>query len=149
MLFALHPAECYYNTAIFNSTLREQRQYICHLTKHTKPTICAVIDVLYYCWCWRQEKDNATLYNTTQWKEMCSICLDAGFFSLICPPTGQSWPLAPIQMQKLPPQQAGKQQVRTYPLYSSNERLQVRPEKQLQKYGRLAVPKALPPLRTE
>lgn len=52
-------------------------------------------------------------------------------------------------MQKLPPQQAGKQQVHTYPLYSSTEGLQVRPEKQLQKYGRLAVPKAVPPLRTE
>lgn len=90
MLFALHPAECYYNNAIFNSTLREERQYICHLTKCTKPTLCVVIDVLYYCWCWRQEKDNATAHNTTLWKEMCSICLDASFSSstdsLICPP---------------------------------------------------------------
>ncbi len=83
---------------------------------------------------------------------MCSICLDASYFScsdsLVCPPTGHSWPLPPIQMQKLPSQQAGKQQVHTYPLYSSTEGLQVRPEKQLQKYGRLAVPKAVPPLRT-
>lgn len=71
------------------------------------------------------------------------------FFLLICPPTGQSWPLAPIQMQKLPPQQAGKQQVRTYSLFSSTDGLQVRPEKQLQKYGRLAMPKAVAPLRTE
>lgn len=31
--FALHPAECYYNTVHFYSTLGEERQYICHLTK--------------------------------------------------------------------------------------------------------------------
>lgn len=37
MLFALHPAEFYYNTAIFNSTLREKRQYICHLTNIPNP----------------------------------------------------------------------------------------------------------------
>lgn len=54
-----------------------------------------------------------------------------------------------IQMQKLPPQQAGERQVHTYPLYSSTEGLQVRAEKQLQKYVRLALPKAEPPLRTE
>lgn len=33
-------------------------------------------------------------------------------------------------------------------IYLSTEGLQVRPEKQLQKYGRLAMPKAVPPLRT-
>lgn len=67
---------------------------------------------------------------------------------LIWPPTGQPSPLPSIQMQKLPPQQAGKQQVHTYSPYSSKVGLQVRPEKQLQKYGRLAVPKAAPPLWT-
>lgn len=55
----------------------------------------------------------------------------------------------PIQMQTLPPQQAGKQQVHTYPLHCSTEGLQVRPQKQLRKYGWLAVPKAVHPLRTE
>ncbi|TNN72988.1 hypothetical protein EYF80_016778 [Liparis tanakae] len=45
-------------------------------------------------------------------------------------------------MQKLPPQQAGKQQVHTYPLHCSTEGLQVRPQKQLRKYGWLAAPKA-------
>jgi len=52
-------------------------------------------------------------------------------------------------MQKLPPQQAGKQQLHTYPPYSCTEGLQVRPEKQLQKYVCLAVPKAVPPQRAE
>lgn len=108
MLFALHPAECYYNTAIFHSTLREERQYICHLTKHTKPTLCAVIDVLYYCWRWRQEKDNATLYNTTPWKEMCSICLDTSFFS---PALTRSFALPPARANLCPPSRC-----RNYPL---------------------------------
>lgn len=78
MVFVLHAAECYYNTTIFNSTLREARQYICHLTKCTKSTLCVATDVLYYCWRWRQERDNATVHKTTLWK-MCSICLDATF----------------------------------------------------------------------
>lgn len=58
-------------------------------------------------------------------------------------------PSTHTQMQKLPPQQAGKQQVHTYPPYSSTEGLEVRPEKQLHKYGWLASPKAVPPMRTE
>lgn len=36
-----------------------------YLTWQSKPTVCTVTDVLYCCWCWRQEKDNATLYYTT------------------------------------------------------------------------------------
>lgn len=71
------------------------------------------------------------------WLQAFSLAL-TGSFALplvsphLCPP---------IQMQKLPPQQAGEQQVHTYSPYSSNVGLQVKPEKQLQKQGLLAVPK--------
>lgn len=120
----------------------------------TKPTLCAVVDILYYCWCWRHEKDNATVYDNTSWKEMCPIFLDASFFPpklwlAHLPSHQQELTFAPIQMRILAPQQAGKQQVHTYTLYSSTEGLQVTPEKQLQKYVCPAVPKAVAPLRTE
>lgn len=62
-------------------------------------------------------------------------------------PTGPELTFAPHPDAEITPS-AGRQ-VHTYPLYSSTEGLRVRPEKQLQKYGRLAVPKAVPPLRTE
>lgn len=112
MLFALHPAGCYYNTAIFNSTLREERQYICHLTKSTKPTLCVVTDVLHYFLTLKAgERDDAKAHHTTQWKgdvlhlSRCKPCVQLGLAHLpshqhradLCPP---------IQMQKLPPQQA-------------------------------------------
>lgn len=153
MLFALHPAECYYNTAIFNSTLREERQYICHLTNTPKPLyvlslmLCITVDA--------EGSRRIMPRRIIQHHER--RCAPFVWTQAFSSPSSHSFALPParadlcppIQMQELPPQHAGKQQVHTYPWYSSTEGLQVRVEKQLQKYGRLAAPKAAPPLRTE
>lgn len=121
----------------------------------TKPTTCADIDILYYCWCWRHKKDNATLYDDMGHIDVphLSGCKGSFFSSQLwlarLPSHRQELTFAPIQMRILPPQRGGRQQVHTYPLYSSAEGLQVTPEKQLQKYVCLVVPKAVAYLRTE